>query len=225
MGASVLAEVWVFIGVAFLMGHFGAQALAAHQIAINIASGSFMVALGIANASTVRVGTALGQKKYTEARRAGLTGMILGIIFMGGFGLILWFFPTSLIGFYLDLSKPNHQNVLSLSTSLLRIAALFQIFDAIQVTSQGALRGLQDTRIPMLISLGSYAGIGLGSGLILAYGFSWRETGLWIGLTLGLLTSALTLSTRFLSYFIKHKSTQEEGEDVCWMQPDIHPSS
>ena len=222
LGAGVLAEVWVFMGVAFLMGHFGTHALAAHQIAINIASGSFMVALGIANASTVRVGEAMGQKKYTQARQAGITGMCMGMSFMGCIGLMLWFFPGFLIGFYLDLRAASHQSVIALSTSLLRIAALFQIFDALQVTSQGALRGLQDTRIPMLISLGSYAGIGLGSGMILAYGFAWHETGLWIGLTLGLLTSGLALSGRFLSYFLTPKPTQLETGEVCLIKSETN---
>jgi MATE family multidrug resistance protein len=201
MGISILTEVWLFIGTAFLMGHFGAIALAAHQIALNIASTTFMVALGISNASSVRVAQAMGKNQPQAAYQAGIVGMLIGLGFMGTMGILLWSVPAFFIGLYLNLEQSENLAVFYLASHLLKIAALFQIFDALQVTSQGALRGLKDTRIPMLLGLLCYGGIGLGSALIFAYPLQGRETGLWIGLTLGLMAAGLTLSTRFRSHF------------------------
>jgi len=201
MGGGILTEVWLFTGTTFLMGHFGSIALAAHQIALNIASASFMIALGVANASTVRVAQAMGRGQTAKAQEAGWIGIMLGMFFMGGVGLLLWNAPHLLIGLYIKTNLPANQALLLLSISLLKIAALFQLFDALQVTSQGALRGMKDTRIPMWIGFFCYGGIGLGSALFFAHVLHWREKGLWAGLTLGLLTAGLTLSLRFQSHF------------------------
>jgi multidrug resistance protein, MATE family len=204
MGCGILAEVWLFIGTAFLMGHFGSTAVAAHQIALNIASTAFMVALGIGNASTVRVAHAIGKGNHEDAYRAGLIGILMGVSFMGVMGILLWTIPNLFIGLYLRFDQEENQAVIHLASHFLHIAALFQIFDAMQVTAQGALRGLKDTRIPMLLGLVCYSGIGLGGAWVLAYLFNWRETGLWAGLTIGLMTAGLTLTWRFRSHFRQH---------------------
>jgi MATE family multidrug resistance protein len=127
--------------------------------------------------------------------------MLIGLSFMGTMGILLWSVPAFFIGLYLNLEQSENLAVFYLASHLLKIAALFQIFDALQVTSQGALRGLKDTRIPMLLGLLCYGGIGLGSAIILAYPLQGRETGLWLGLTLGLMAAGLTLSSRFRSHF------------------------
>lgn len=205
MAGGIMAEVWLFTGMAFLMGQFGASAVAAHQVSLNVASTTFMLALGIANASTVRVGQAIGRGDPLAARLAGRVGMGLGVTVMGLMGLVLWFAPTAILGLYLDLNDPANAPVIALGVQFLRLAALFQLFDALQVTSQGALRGLKDTRTPMLIGFACYWGVGLGSAVLLAFGLGWREMGLWCGLILGLMAAAIALNTRFHWHFRKHR--------------------
>lgn len=195
---AMMAEVWLFTGLSFLMGKLGTTAVAAHQIALNAASTAFMIALGISNASTVRVGQAIGRGESRAALRAGLIGMGLGMVCMSMTGLLFWLTPRLVIGVYLDLQAPGNAAVVALATALLQLAALFQLFDALQVTSQGALRGLKDTFGPMLLGFASYWGVGLGSGLYLGFGLKLGAQGLWIGLILGLMAAGLALSARFV---------------------------
>lgn len=194
---GMMAEVWLFTGMSFLMGKLGTTAVAAHQIALNAASVAFMLALGISNASTVRVGQAMGRGDADGARRAGLIGMGLGMAGMSLTGLLFWLAPQLVIGVYLDLQNPANLAVVTLGTSLLQLAALFQLFDALQVTSQGALRGIKDTFGPMVLGFISYWGVGLGSGLLLGFGREMGAQGLWIGLILGLMSAGFALSARF----------------------------
>lgn len=195
---GMMAEVWLFTGMSFLMGQLGTTAVAAHQIALNAASAAFMIALGISNASTVRVGQAIGRSDPAAARRAGLIGMGLGMGCMSLTGLLFWLAPRLVIGAYLDLSAPDNQAVVGLASALLQLAALFQLFDALQVTSQGALRGLKDTFWPMLLGFCSYWGVGLGAGLWLGFAQGMGARGLWIGLILGLMAAGLALGLRFV---------------------------
>lgn len=198
---SLTAEVWLFTATAFLMGILGKNSMAAHQIAINLSSTTFMFAVGIANASTVRVGQAIGRGDVPAAKRAGYIGMILGMISMGTMALVFILFPHFIIGFYLNTKAAINFEVVKLATILLSLAAMFQLFDALQVTSQGALRGLKDTKSPMLIGLFAYWGIGLTSGVGLAFGLHWREVGLWTGLIIGLVVAGIILSLRFRHHF------------------------
>lgn len=197
MAFGIVAEVWLFTGMSFLMGRISTNAVAAHQIALNAASVAFMIAMGTANASTVRVGQAMGRGDLDGARRAGLVGMGLGMACMSLTGLVFWLFPLTVIGVYLNLQDPGNAQVIALAAQLIHLAALFQLFDALQVTSQGALRGLKDSFMPMLIGFASYWGVGLGSGIWLGFGLGWGAQGLWIGLILGLLAAGLSLSGRF----------------------------
>ncbi len=202
VGLVMLSEVGLFAGMTLLMGYISATAVAAHQIALNVASLTFMCALGVSYATTVRVGAAVGAEDLPKARRAGGIGMALGVVFMGLAGLVFWVFPTAILGLYLDLSKPENQAVLDLGVHLLRLAALFQVFDALQVTSQGGLRGLKDTWVPMWIGFFCYWGIGLGAGVFLGFGLHWGARGLWIGFILGLMSAGLLLARRFFRFFV-----------------------
>lgn len=198
MACSITAEVWLFTGMSIFMGWLGSKEVAAHQIALGAASVTFMIALGIANAATVRVGQAIGQGDPAQAQRAGLMCMALGMSCMSCTALVFWLLPQSVIGVYLNLADANNQHVVKLAAVLLQYAALFQIFDALQVTSQGSLRGLKDTFAPMLIGFGSYWIIGLGSGLFFGFALNWGAAGLWLGLVLGLVAAGFALCSRFL---------------------------
>src|SRR5690606_26812151 len=138
-----------------LMGLFGAVALAAHSIALQIAAISFMVPLGFSQAVTVRVGRALGAGDRDAITRAGWTPLVMGVTFMGLMALLMILFPRPLIGVFLDRDVAENTEVIGMAVSFLAIAALFQVFDGAQAIAAGMLRGLQDTRMPMI-----YAGIG-----------------------------------------------------------------
>lgn len=201
IGISLFIEVVLFAGTAFMMGTLGKVELAANQIAINCASVTFMMALGIALATTTRVGQAIGRGEPHVARRAGYMGMVLGCLVMGILGLVFLFFPKVLVGFYLDLNAPENTQTITLAIKLLLIASLFQVFDALQVTASGAMRGIKQTILPMFLGLIGYWGIGISSGYLLCFVFGWGAEGLWYGETLGLGTTGILLFFAFRNYF------------------------
>jgi MATE family multidrug resistance protein len=171
---------------------------AAHQIAINVASLCFMVPMGLAEATTVRVGHAVGRSDGAALRRAAFAGYALVLLTQGLSGLVLMLANGPIAAIY-----TNDAAVASLAASLLLLAAAFQFPDGVQVLSAGALRGLKDTRVPMLLAAFAYWGIGMPAGAILGLGFGgWVEPmgprGMWMGLIAGLLVAAVLLSTRFL---------------------------
>ena len=170
-------------------------ALAAHQVALNAASVAFMVPLGIGMAGGVRVGQAAGAGDPAGAARAGWTAAGLGAAFMTCSALLFWFAPGAVVWIYAG-SQPDPE-VAALAATLLAVAAVFQLFDGVQASVAGALRGLKDTRVPMLISAASYWGLGLTAAVALGVGAGWGEVGLWWGLTLGLAAAAVALSARF----------------------------
>lgn len=191
-------ETGLFSITALLMGLLGATELAAHQLALQSASLAFMVPLGASIAIAVRVGQAKGRGDVAAARLSGLVGMGLSVLFMSVTALTFWLVPEKIVGLYIDTSDPANALVVRTAASFLAFAALFQIFDGLQVSALGALRGLKDTRRPMLIALFSYWLVGLGAGLGLAFGLSYGGQGLWLGLVFGLATAALLLSRRFV---------------------------
>lgn len=195
IGATLGLEAGLFTVGTLLVGLFGETALAAHQIALNAASFTFMVPLGIGMASTVRVGHEIGAGNEEGARRAGFVAVGLGTTFMAFAALFLWLRPEWIIAIYAGTS-PDPE-MASLAASLLGIAAVFQLVDGIQATSSGALRGLKDTRVPMIIGAIAYWGVGMGTGATLAFGFDWGSRGLWWGLTAGLAAAAVLLVGRF----------------------------
>jgi len=192
-----LLEMGVFAFAVVMMGWINATAIAAHQIAIQVASVTFMVPMGIGQAATVRVGQALGRKDPAGIRRAGYVSLALGIVFMTTMSLLIALFPDWLAGLYLDESKPGSPEVLVLAATLLYVAAAFQIVDGMQAIGAGALRGLNDTRIPMIAAGVGYWIIGFGFAWTLGFAVGWGAVGIWIGLALGLAATAFFFAVRF----------------------------
>ena len=197
IGLTLGFEVSMFSAAAFAMGTLGSDELAAHQIALQTASISFMIPLGIAIATSVRVGQSIGRKSTPEAQVAGHVGMMTCCAVMCFSAITFWLFPRFIISLFIDIDDPSNQTVIPLAVGFLAIAALFQIVDGLQVSASASLRGLKDTTVAMILSLISYWGIGLTSGALLCYTFGMRGNGLWLGMTLGLATAALLLAIRF----------------------------
>jgi len=197
IGLAMGFEGAVFSAAAYLMGLIDAESVAAHAIALQIAALTFMVPLGLGQAATVRVGRALGADDLGGVTRAGWTALILGVAFMTGTALLMWLAPAQLVGLFLDADAANAR-VMSLGVSFLALAAAFQIADGAQVISAGMLRGLHDTRVPMVFALFGYWVVGLGTGVWLAFGRGWQGVGIWAGLALGLALVAVLLLARWM---------------------------
>ncbi len=193
IGVTVLMEGGLFIATALLIGRLGEVPAAAHQIAINLSALCFMVPMGLAEATTVRVGHALGRNDFHGVRRAAFAGyaIVIGTQLLSG--LVLLTGNDLLVSFYTD-----DLAVASLAASLLLYAAAFQFPDGVQVLSAGALRGLKDTRVPMLLAALAYWGVGMPLGAGLGLGLGWGPKGMWIGLIAGLTVASVLLCTRFL---------------------------
>jgi MATE family multidrug resistance protein len=181
-------EVGVFAAASALAGRMLPVSLAAHQIALNIAGFTFMVPLGIASAGAVRVGQAVGRGDHGAAARAGWTALALGALFMSGAALAFTLIPRQLISAF-----TSDAGVLDLGVSLLAVAAIFQLFDGLQGVGTGVLRGLGDTRTPMLWNLGGHWFIGLPLAYVLAFQFELGVIGLWWGLSSGLIICGVAL--------------------------------
>ena len=197
IGISHGIEAGLFSITALTMGLLGTVSLAAHQVAIQCAAYTFMVPMGIGIAASVRVGQSVGMENHLGAQRAGYVAIMLSTIFMSFTAILFWVFPRFFIGLYIDTALAENLEVVKLATVLLSVAAIFQVFDGIQVAALGALRGLKDTRVPMIIGFISYWLIGLTVGMSLAFYFEKGAIGLWWGLVLGLAAAAVLLSLRF----------------------------
>jgi MATE family multidrug resistance protein len=187
---QVTLEVGVFAAATALAGRLPPVALAAHQIAINIASFTFMVPLGIASAAAVRVGHAIGARDRAAAWRAGWTAFLFGGLFMSCAAATFLLVPRFLIGAFTD-----DASVIALGVSLLFVAAVFQLFDGTQAVATGVLRGLGDTRTPMLWNLAGHWLIGLPLAYTLCFVAGFGVVGLWWGLSSGLIICAISLFT------------------------------
>ena len=185
-------EVGAFTFAIVMVGWLGAKQLAAHQIAINLATISYMIILGISSAGAIRVGNALGKQDVMEVRRAGFSAIGLGAGLMGCFGIVFIFLRNIMPMIYI-----NDPEVISIASNLLIIAGIFQISDGTQAVSIGVLRGLTDVKIPTIITFVAYWVIALPIGYYLGFTLHMKVVGVWIGLLLGLITAALLLSLRF----------------------------
>ncbi|MEI9887949.1 MAG: MATE family efflux transporter [Rhizomicrobium sp.] len=196
IGLTMLFEACLFFSSNFFMGHFGLDHLAAHTIAMNVPSVTFMVPLGIAMAATVRVGLAAGASDSEAARRAGWTAILAATGFMAFTSVILWTWPFEIAQLYLP-ATPDNMAALLLAVSFLHVAAIFQIVDGIQVTAALSLRGLKDARAPMWIAGASYWLAGFPTCMLFAFGFGLKGIGIWYGLAFGLLVAAVLMCWRF----------------------------
>ena len=185
---QVTLELGVFAAASALVGRLDPVSLASHQIALNLASLTFMVPLGVASAGAVRVGHAVGRRDPQAASRSGWVALILGAGFMSTAALIFIAVPRPLIGMF-----TSNEAVLAMGRRLLLVAAMFQLFDGLQGVSTGVLRGLGDTRTPMLSNLAGHWLLGLPVGYALCFWWGWGVVGLWIGLSLGLVAIGVFL--------------------------------
>jgi len=196
-GLTGLAESGMFVAAAVMMGWIGKVELAAHGIALEITALSFMVHLGLSNAATVRVGRAMGEGDVVAMRRAGLAATVLSLAFVAIMLVLFLSIPHLLIGLFLDPNKADAGEIVSFGVTFLAVAALFQLFDAMQVVALGLLRAVQDTRGPMWIATVSYWLVGLPTSYALAFVGGLHGTGLWLGLAAGLAVAAVLLMLRF----------------------------
>jgi len=196
IGLAMGFEGGVFSAAAYLMGLISADAVAAHAIALQIAALSFMVPWGLAQAATVRVGQALGRGNRAGIGRAGWIAWGMGVGFMALTALTILTIPRGLVTLFLS-DTPDNAHVIALAVSYLFVAAIFQIVDGAQVVGAGMLRGLHDTRVPMLFTFVGYWVIGIGIGAWLAFRRGWDGVGIWTGLALGLAIVAVLMLWRW----------------------------
>ncbi len=192
IGMQVLAEIGVFSLVAILAGRLGNVAVSAHQIAIGLASFTFMGALGISGATAVRVGHAVGEGR--SPRAAGVIGIALGALYMTCCAMAFVAAPHALA-----FAFTSDEAIGALAVRLLVIAAAFQLFDGVQVVAGGALRGAGDVRFPFVASVAAYWLVGFPAALALGFGLAWGAPGLWWGLLAGLAVVATLLAWRFVA--------------------------
>ncbi len=190
-------EVTIFNAAVFLMGIIGADSLAAHSIAIQIASVAFMVPLGLGNAATVRVGLAFGAGNVPGIARAGWAAFVLALGYACCTAGGMLYFGRELVGVFLDLDTPANQPVIDLAVAFVVFAGIFQLADSGQAVASGMLRGLGDTRIPMLFAALGYWGIGLPLGAALGFWTPLQGRGIWIGLATGLAVVAALMTVRW----------------------------
>jgi len=191
-GLQSLFEFGAFSAAVFMMGWIGKNTLAAHQIAINLSSITFMFCSGIATAASIRVGNQYGLKNKSLLRIAAFTNMKMGAWVMGVFALCFILFGRYLSSLYVDETE-----VIQIAAQLLMVSAAFQLSDGLQVITLGALRGLEDVKVPALITFIAYWVIGLPFGYYLAFSLQLEGIGIWIGLAVGLTVAATLLIARF----------------------------
>ena len=191
IGIQFGLEYGAFGATGLLMGWLGTVAMAGHQVALNLASLTFMVPLGISQATAVLVGQGVGREDPPGARRAAGAGLLLGLVFMTVTAMIFLFSPSLLARIY-----TGEAAVLALAVALIPLAGVFQVFDGLQVVASGVLRGIGDTRSPMLLNLLGFWCIGMPVGLWLGFGTPMGPRGLWWGLVLGLAAVSLLLLVR-----------------------------
>ncbi len=197
IGATLAFEVTIFNAAGLVMGTLGTPELAAHTIALQVAALSFMVPLGISQAATIRVGHGVGRGDPAGVARAGWTAFAMGTGFMALMALVMLAVPGPLVGAFLDATNPANAVVIGHALTFLMFAALFQVVDGAQAVGAGMLRGLGDTRVPMLYAALGYWGVGAPLGLVLAYATPLRGSGVWIGLASGLAVVAVLMLVRW----------------------------
>jgi MATE family multidrug resistance protein len=197
IGLTNLAEVGLFSASAILVGWLGEIPLAAHGIALQLATATFMVHLGLSNAATIRAGQAYGRGDADGLARGGLVAIALSLAFAAATVAVFLTVPEPLLGVFLDPDEPARPEILALGATLMVFAALFQTVDGAQVMALGLLRGLQDTRAPMVMAALSYWGVGLPASYLGGFVLGWGAPGVWSGLVCGLACAAALMMHRF----------------------------
>ncbi len=218
-GMSAFLEVSMFALVTLVIGSIGTLAVAGHQIAINFCSITFMLPFGLSTAISIRIGQAIGRKNPYQARFSGLIGIGLSVMIMTCTALVMWLMPSLVAHLY-----TQDPDVIAVAVTLLHVAAIFQISDGLQVSGLGALRGLKDTRIPMIVNLIAYWIIGLPLGYFLGITLDMGPRGLWFGLVAGLSAAAILHNSRFLiltKHYISKPSQIEQLRDEELMTPTV----
>lgn len=197
IGIFSLLEIGLFTIVTYLMGALGTEVLAAHQIVFQTIVVIFMIPLGMSYAATVRVGQWFGKKNLEGIKRSGYLSIGIGLVFAFLVTIAMLLFPQAIVGLYLDINDPANAKVITLALPMLTVATLSQILDTVQKITYGALQGIQDTRVPMLLSMPAFWGIGLTSGYLLGFVLGWGGTGLWLGQSIGIAIAAILFLVRF----------------------------
>ncbi|MDP4573535.1 MATE family efflux transporter [Qipengyuania sp. G39] len=194
---TITAEAGIFGAAAFLMGNIGATQLAAHTVALQIAALAFQVPFGVGQAATIRVGYFYGARDTDGMKRAGWSAIAIGTGFMLLTAIAMVAIPKPLLAIYIDPWDPANAELVGFALTYIVVAAAFQLFDGMQAVAAGALRGLQDTRIPMWIAAFAYWVPGIGTALVLGFATPLEGVGIWIGLATGLTVAALLLGLRW----------------------------
>ncbi|SIO31134.1 multidrug resistance protein, MATE family [Rhodovulum sp. ES.010] len=197
IGLTNLAEVGLFAASSVMMGWLGTLALAAHGIALQVSSAVFMVYLGLSNAATIRAGNAVGRGDAEGLRQGARAVMAVAGAAAAVTVVVFLTLPGPLVGLFLDPAAPDRATVIALGSGMLAAAALFQLVDAAQVMALGLLRGLQDTRVPMVMAGVSYWLVGMPVAYGLGFGLGWGGVGVWLGLAAGLAVAAVLMVGRF----------------------------
>lgn len=194
---TILAEAGLFSGAAFLMGRIGPAELAGHTVALQVAALAFQIPFGIGQAATIRVGYHFGAGNRQDIGRAGWSALGIALAFVGSAALAMLLMPRTILSLYVDPWAPENAAMVGFAVQYMVVAAAFQLFDGAQAVAAGALRGLQDTRVPMLIALVGYWLVGMGTSLWLGFRTPLQGVGVWLGLAAGLVVVALALTWRW----------------------------
>lgn len=197
IGLMVGAETGLFSAASVMMGWLGTDELAGHAIALQITATTFMVPLGISFAATIRVGNAYGRNNKSDIGTAGWVSLIISTAFMSCSLLLFILTPHTFVHLFLNPDLVKNAAPIALAAGYLTIAGMFQLVDGAQVAAAASLRGLNDTKVPMIIAIISYWGIGMPTGYLLAFTFELRGIGIWLGLAAGLACAAIVLIHRF----------------------------
>ena len=198
IGTSIVAEAGLFTASSIMMGWFGAVTLAAHGIALQITSVMFMIHLGLAEASTIKAGNAWGDKNILYLKKGAKVAASCSLLFSFIAMTFLMVFGDAVVSIYVDIDDPSREQIIHIGALLLIAAALFQFVDGGQAMALGLLRGIQDTAVPMIITILSYWLVGIPSAYLFAFVLKWAPLGIWAGLATGLGSAALLLSVRFI---------------------------
>jgi len=196
-GALFLLEAGMFLSTTIMMGYFGVAALAAHQIALQCVNIVYTLAVALSMATALQIGHAVGVKNPAQVQRTALLSFSIALLLSAIIAIIFICATNFLVSLFLEKGANNFKEVYKLATAFIKIAAFFLCFDAMQSVANGALRGLKDTFVPMLLSIGCYWVLGIGGAYYLSMYTSLNADGIWYGLTLGLCSTAIILVLRF----------------------------